>query len=268
MLKKEIENYYKCGKERKRLFNGCAELERIRMLDIFHRYLPKAPATILDIGGGAGVYAFSLAKENYAVTLIDPMPLHIQQAMSIAKKLHSSVKIVQGDARQVNEKDNSVDVVLLLGPLYHLTAKEDRLQALKEAYRVLKPEGLIFAAGISCFASLITSIPKGLILNKDFSEIIKEDLNTGQHRNPKNKFHYFTTAFFHHPQQLKSEVIESGFCSVTLLGIEGPMLNIPEHRKIWHNPAVRKRILSFLRTIETDESIIGASCHILAIGQK
>ncbi|MGH9209081.1 MAG: class I SAM-dependent methyltransferase [Acidimicrobiales bacterium] len=88
---------------------------------------------MLDIGGGTGVYARWLLDQGYDVTLIDPVELHITQATQ------TGVPATVGDARHLDHPDESIDVALLLGPLYHLTEPEDRLAALAEARRVLRP---------------------------------------------------------------------------------------------------------------------------------
>jgi 2-polyprenyl-3-methyl-5-hydroxy-6-metoxy-1,4-benzoquinol methylase len=75
-----IESYYSLGQEENRLFTGPMQLEKTRTEDILRRFLPKPPATIVDVGGGAGVYALPLACQGYAVHLIDLVPLHIEQA--------------------------------------------------------------------------------------------------------------------------------------------------------------------------------------------
>jgi ubiquinone/menaquinone biosynthesis C-methylase UbiE len=220
---KSFLNYYNRGLEKNRLVQeGFIDIEKIRTLDILSRYLPDPPATILDIGGAAGVYAFILAEKNYQVHLIDPVKLHIDQATEINKtKEKPLVSIEIGDARIIPYEDNSAHCILLFGPLYHLTEQKDRIQALKEAYRLLKPGGLIFSAGISRFASLFNGFERNFILDNDFVKIVEQDLQNGQHRNPTNQDHYFTTSFFHHPDELRNEHEQAGFQSVELFTIEG-----------------------------------------------
>jgi ubiquinone/menaquinone biosynthesis C-methylase UbiE len=117
------------------LHGGAGRLEYLRTRELLARYLPPAPATVLDVGGGAGVYALPLAREGYSVHLIDAVPLHVEQAREAsALQQDSPLASAQvGDARRLVWDDNSVDAVLLLGPLYHLTSRDDRLRALKEA---------------------------------------------------------------------------------------------------------------------------------------
>ena len=83
-LDSKILAYYQEGVERERLLRGGAgRLEYLRTRELLARYLPLAPATVLDVGGGAGVYALSLAREGYQVHLIDPVPLHVEQARGL-----------------------------------------------------------------------------------------------------------------------------------------------------------------------------------------
>jgi 2-polyprenyl-3-methyl-5-hydroxy-6-metoxy-1,4-benzoquinol methylase len=80
-LDTEILAHYEEGVvERERLLRGGAgRLEYLRTRELLARYLPPAPVTILDVGGGAGVYALPLAREGYSLHLIDPVPLHVDQ---------------------------------------------------------------------------------------------------------------------------------------------------------------------------------------------
>jgi ubiquinone/menaquinone biosynthesis C-methylase UbiE len=124
--------HYKSGVERERLVGGGDSLELVRTLELLEPALPRPPARILDVGGGPGVYAARLAAAGYTVKLVDVHPLHVEQARE-----HGTFEAVLGDARELDEPDESVDAVLLLGPLYHLTDRDDRVRALAEARRVV-----------------------------------------------------------------------------------------------------------------------------------
>ena len=136
----DVLRYYSKGQEQNRLLSRHA-LERERTQELLTRYLPPAPAMVLDVGGAAGVYALWLAKLGYAVHVIDPVPLHIAQAKAASSDQpeHPLASAALGDACRLDWPDASADAVLMLGPLYHLTERADRLQALREGYRVLKP---------------------------------------------------------------------------------------------------------------------------------
>jgi len=256
-----LEKYYSEGNEKDRL--SALRLEKDRTLRILEKQLPSPPAILLDVGGAAGVYAFPLAEMGYEVHLIDPIPLHIKQAKERAKNEGRALKsYAVGDARKIEWKDSSADAVLFFGPLYHLIARQDRLAALSEAYRVLKPGGLLFAAGIARAASLMDAMHKGKVYSK--LKVIEEELATGVHRKISEDM---TFAYLHRPNELKEELETSGFNHVSIRAIEGPVwekrvIEELQGQKDW------EKLLAILEKIETEESIIGASAHIMAIGQR
>ena len=181
-LSDDIRRHYERVDEANRLDRAESQIEMVRTQELLGRYLPPPPAIILDVGGGAGVYAFWLAERGYQVHLIDGVPLHIQQAREAANQAgdHSLASIELGDARQLTFEDNSCHGVVLLGPLYHLTRHSERIQALREAYRVLRPEGVVMAVGITRFASTIIAMLEGLVNDETFAPIYEQDLRDGQ----------------------------------------------------------------------------------------
>ena len=173
-----------------------------------------------------------------------------------------------GDARQLAQADQSADAVLLLGPMYHLTERKDRLTALREVHRTLRPKGVVWAAAISRFASLLDSLSGGFFDEPEFGPILDSDLADGQHRNPTANLSYFTDAFFHLPEQLATEMREAGFELIDLVAIEGPGWLARDFDRLWNHPQQRERLLASLRKVEHEPALIGASSHILAIGRK
>ena len=201
----KIVEYYSKYDEGTRLSNNWGQIEFVRTKNIICRYLKQPPAVVLDVGGAAGRYSCWLAQSGYKVHLIDPVPLHIQQAKA-ASDAQSERPIISckiGDARQLEFDDELADGVLLLGPLYHLVEAQDRNRSLTEAYRVLKPGGHLFATGISRFASTIDGLVSGYYIDPVFQKIMKCDLETGQHRNPTNNPAYFMDTFFSPPERIE-----------------------------------------------------------------
>jgi ubiquinone/menaquinone biosynthesis C-methylase UbiE len=264
----EIAAFYALGHEAERL-GTWGRLERVRTQQLLERYLPPAPATVLDVGGGPGAYAVWLARRGYAVHLVDPVELHVAQAREAAAREPGAVLAGAevGDARALPAADASADAVLLLGPLYHLPEAEDRDRALREARRVLRPGGLVVAAAISLFASTIDGIRKAHLADAAFEAIIEEDLRDGRHRNPTGNPGWFTTAFFHRPEQLADEVRSAGFALEALLAVEGVGYFSPEPDAWLDDPVRRERLLRAITRVESEPALLGASPHLLAIGR-
>ena len=270
-LSDEILSFYRQTQESKRLTNDVrGQIEFARTQEIITRYLPESPAVVLDIGGGSGPYACWLAKAGYEVHLVDPVDLHIEQAKDASNQQpeHPIASISLGDARALRFSSRSADVILLLGPLYHLVDKNERLLALSEASRVLRNGGVIVAAGISRFASLLDFLFKDRLSISVSRDIVHSDLETGYHRNPTDNLEFFTDAYLHRPEKLSSEVVEAGFQHQATLAVEGPAWLFESVEKYWADPDQRAAVLDLIRKVEAEPSILGMSAHILAIGTK
>lgn len=266
----EMMRHYAVADEASRLRTGWFRLEYARTQELILRHLPPAPARVLDVGGGAGTYAFWLTSLGYEVHLIDPVPTHVEQAhaLSARQPYDPLASATLGEARELQHRDQSADAVLLLGPLYHLTQREDRLAALREARRVLRDGGLLWGAGISRFASLLDSLSSGFFDRPEFAPILERDLAEGQHRNPTGNLNYFTDAFFHLPDELAGELTDAGFDLVELVAVEGSGWLARDFVRLWNVPQQRERLLAALRKVEHEPALLGASSHILAIGRK
>ena len=131
LISAEIENFYTHTSEEARLQLGLGPLEFERNKDLIQRHLPVSKGVILDVGGGPGVYAEWLSGMGYTVHLIDPVPKHIRQATKRANSLKKPFKAILGETRQLTFPDESVDVVILHGPLYHLQDKQARITAIE-----------------------------------------------------------------------------------------------------------------------------------------
>jgi SAM-dependent methyltransferase len=157
---------------------------------------------------------------------------------------------------------------LLFGPLYHLTDRADRVRALAEARRVLRPGGVLAAAAISRFASTCDGLLRGYLDEPGFEAIVERDVRDGQHRNPTGRPEWFTTAYFHLPEELGQEVTEAGPRLHTVFAVEGPAWMLPDIQRRLADPTRRERVLAAIRRIETEPSLLGASSHLLAVASR
>lgn len=263
----EIAAHYESYDEDARLSEGSGRLEAARTRLLIQRYLPPPPALVLDVGGGPGAYAHWLARAGYEVHLRDPMAGHVAQALEAGGgNLLASTEV--GDARSLDFEDETADGVLLLGPLYHLTEPDDRARALEESMRVLRPGGPLFAAGISRFASALDGLWRNFIADPAFRHIMHGDLTDGQHRNDTGNPSYFTTAYFHEPEELRSELEAAGLTGCRVLAVEGIGWIMPDFDDRWQDDASRRLILELLDRTEAEPSIMGVSPHLLAVGWK
>jgi ubiquinone/menaquinone biosynthesis C-methylase UbiE len=252
--------YYDEGREHARLETD--RLELLRTQELLARYLPPPPARVLDVGGGAGVHAVPLIRSGYEVTLLDPVALHVEQARAAGV-----MDVRLGDARRLPFDDASFDAALLLGPLYHLVDRDDRVGALRESARVVCTDGLVLAAAISRFASAYDGLRQHFLDDPDFQAVVGRDLASGLHVNPQRHRGWFTTAYFHRPEELPGELEDAGLACEALLAIEGPGSFLVDAEHWLDDPGRCEVLLRIIRQVESEPSLLGASAHLLAVGR-
>jgi SAM-dependent methyltransferase len=268
-LAPEVAEHYGLGLEDARLRTGHGRLEWIRTQEVLARVLPPPPATVLDVGGGTGAHALPLAARGYAVHLRDPVPMHVEQARAASRA--GQVKLASaevGGALELAWPPESADAVLLLGPLYHLTEADERLRALLEARRVVRPGGVVVAAGISRFASTLDGLRTGALHEPGFEAIVERDVREGQHRNPSGRPEWFTTAYFHRPHELRDELARAGLEPEALVAVEGAGFTLADPDRWLDDPGKRERLLRAIRRVESEPSLLGAGGHLLAVGRR
>ena len=192
-------------------------------------------------------------------------------------KLHMNpefpYKAEVGDARKLDLPDDSADVVLLMGPLYHLQSEADRRLALNEANRVLKKGGLIFAAGISKFSSTTWALSVygngcDYIDDDIYFNMINRELSTGEHIRPEKYPFFIANAYFHTIDKLRNEISESGFTIKESAAVEGCVWITPKLEEKWTNAHSRKRLLDIIHATEHEETLMGISPHIIVVAEK
>jgi SAM-dependent methyltransferase len=189
------------------------------------------------------------------VHLVDVVLEHVRAAAG-----HGLVTAEVGDARRLTQADASVDAVLLLGPLYHLVGRGERIAALAEARRVLRPGGVLLAAAIGRFMAVLDWAQSGGLTAYVAAKLVPV-LTIGVHDPTLG----FTDAFFHTAAQLQKEVLEAGFADVRVLGIEGPAWTIVDAP----GDDADARLDSALRCAQLTENfaeVVDASAHLMALG--
>ena len=266
-LPAELLTYYAQGKEADRLARGIGPIEHARTQELVQRFLPAAPAVIHDVGGGPGAHAFWLAELGYTVHLVDITPLHVEQARARAASPGAPqlASIALGDARRLPFGDGSADAVVLHGPLYHLTERADRLAALVEVRRVLRPGGVVLAFAISQLASMVVGLVRGVIFDAAYLAMVAREVETGRHERPPSWPDLFTTAFFHRPDQLRAELEDAGLACSDVLAVQGPAWMVPDFEASWQDPAKRAVLLEVARLAEHEPAL---SPHMMAIASR
>jgi len=261
-----IAEYYERGEEAARLGGGLSTgpLEFARTQELVLRHLPdRSPLRILDVGGGPGAYATWLVDLGHEVHLVDPVELHVRQAREADPRIVAEV----GDGRDLQHDDQSFDVVLLFGPLYHLIDRGDRLRVLAEARRVLEPGGLVLAAAIGRHSALMhLLILQGRMNEPEVFDLVMGSVRTGVFDG--SALELFTTAYFHLPADLIEEMAEVGFADVEVFNVEGPGFLLADLKERWADPVGREALLRTARAVESDPALQATGSHLLAVGTR
>jgi SAM-dependent methyltransferase len=258
---RDVLGYYEAGRELDRLNDGnlAGPLELERTTELLGRYLPGGALEILDVGGGPGVYARWLTRRGHSVQVIDPVRRHVEAARALG------LDAQLGEAARLEHADGSVDAVLLMGPLYHLVDEQDRLQALSEARRVLRPGGILIATAISRFAALLDQLVH-LDRFHEPEEMERIEAIVDEGVLPARPGGVFTTAFMHLPRQLRQELTTAGFTGIEVVCIEGPGYLVSNFDERWADAVRRDALLRAARLVENDPELVALGGHLMAVG--
>lgn len=227
-------------------------LEFVRTQELIAARVP-AGSRIADIGGATGVHAAALADAGHQVTLLDPVIEQVEQA-----RASGTFEALVGDARGLPLEECSVDVAMLLGPLYHLAEDEDRLRVLREAIRVVRPGGWVFAAAIPRPARL-AALSGGVGMPRGWVDLIEHGISPAGGRFPGGHFH--TSA------ELAGELSAAGMLEVEVVGVEGPG-GLALEQLTEADEDLRRAALTLARAVGGQPGVQEISNHLLAIGRR
>lgn len=241
-------------------------LERHRIeFEITKRYLdefiPGGGLRILDIGGGPGRYSIYLAGKGHLVTLLDLAKKNVELARG--KTAEAGVKLeafIHGNALDLSQIEGPYDAVLLMGPLYHLLDEDDRRRSISEALRVLKPNGLIFAAFISCYAPIQDYLKS--LYPIDSPDDILSYLEDGRNKAGEG----FTEAHFSGIDEARDLMNSFGLEELAFVGVE----NVLASREMAINELEEDQFnkwLDICYRLGKDLNLMGTSEHFLYIGR-
>jgi len=259
--------HYPDADERGRLDTPFGEVEFARTAEILTAHLPPPPAVVADVGGGPGRYALWLAARGYTVRHRDLVPTHVEQLSADAGARGLTVDAAVCDARALDLGDESADAVLLLGPLYHLTGREDRLAALREAARVVRVGGPVFAVAISRWAPRL----HGAVAEKLYVRYpsIRDQVATVERTGRLEPLEPRAfSGYCHRPAQLRAEIRAAGLDLVDVEGVEGIAFALQDLEQRLADPEGREVVLDAARALSRVPELLGLAPHMLATARR
>ena len=268
LISKELDNFYNKASEETRLEKGMGIFEFERIKDLISQQISIQNSTIIDVGGGTGKYAEWLSKNGHIVHLVEPVLKHIKLAEKRAKKLKKPFSVAVGEARKLPFEDNTANLVILHGPLYHLQKREDRVAAILEAKRVLKKDGIILGFAINATASTVVGLMNGMLHANSFFEMCKEELTTGIHNAPKDFPFLLADAFYHKPAELKAEFLEQNLHLINIFAVEGMIWLDQEYFANMIDKRKSKTLKALQKLTQNDEYLLPFSPHMMIAVRK
>ncbi len=268
----ELEQYYNKFNEEKRLESRHGRVEYTTSMKYIHECIDNRIAEykdtiacnnndnrlkILDIGAGTGKYSIALAKEGYDVTAVEL----VKHNLGILKSKSDKVKAYQGNALKLKRfPDETFDVTLLFGPMYHLFTHEDKMRALLEAKRVTKTGGYILVAYCMNEYGVITYAFK----ERHIRECVEEKRLTDDFHSiseQKDLYDYMRI------EDINALNEEAGLKRYKIISPDGPANYMRPFLNKLDEDEFEKFIEYQLATCERQD-IIGAGAHTLDILQK
>lgn len=260
-----IVEYYENYKEENRLStNNARKIEFITTTHMIDSIIEKN-SIVLDCAAGTGIYAFYLADKGHKVTATDITPRHIEY---IRKQLKDKLYDMDTDVLDACDMscfhDESFDVVLNMGPFYHLTDKQKRLKCLKESIRVLKQGGILITAYIPrlYLNQMITMSDRQYLDKKLLSQI--RDVGILKHDNPKC---FWTDTYYSSYDEMEELYQNYSIETLVHFAQDGVLPMMGEKVDKWSDEEF-KIWKDYHLSVCKEKSIIGMSNHVTIVGEK
>lgn len=250
--------YYNNYDEDGRLLKKNRLPEYLTTMKYIEKYLTPN-SKIIEIGAGTGRYSLELADMGYDITAVELVPHNIEIMKKKVKPNHN-IKIYEGNACNLSFiESDTYDIVLLLGPMYHLFTDEDKHRAISEAIRVAKRGGVIYASYCNNDTCMYKMFYKKRILNYLDSGLIREDYHAVS--SPNMVFELYRKPDI--DELMKSHNVKRlHFVGVDMLSyLYSNKLNMLNKREF-------DEYMKFLSTICEREDMVGFSIHMLDIFKK
>lgn len=258
---KEVIQYYDNYDENSRLIkDDFHQVEFLTTTYILNKFIAQK-SKVIDVGAGTGRYAFHLSSKEHYVTALDIVPKHVELMKEKSKKNAIKLDISLGNALDLSQfNDSMFDVVLCMGPIYHLKCMNERKKALKECIRILKPDGIIAVAYINRYAShLIEIVRDNKSLDLNFLDKIIKD---GIQDEVKTEPFYFSC-----PKEIEKLMKDLKIKKKTNVGTDGIIYLLKRRNNSLTKSEFNYLVDYHLKTCE-NEFLLGYSLHGLYIGQK
>lgn len=266
LINDSVELFYNSANEENRLKQGLGPLEFERNKELILRYL-KDNSTVIDVGGGTGHYSSWLAGLGHNVHLVDPVQKHIALARNRSSR-QNFFHCLLGEAQNLDLQNETADLVILHGPLYHLQEEEQRMKALSEARRVLKPGGIVLAFAINFTASTLAGLVNGILHKTKFFSMCMEELTSGIHTPPGSWPGLLPEAYFHKPEELRAEMEEAGLNVLDLVAVESCVWLDKDYFRSRGDTLRWFQLKQLISILEKEPSLLGLSPHVMIAVSK
>lgn len=254
-----INSYYESYNEEGRLTSRHGSVEFFTTMKFIHDCL-RPGMRVCEVGAGTGRYTLALAKEGYEVSAIELVE-HNLDILKSGIQPGFRVNAEQGDALDLSRfPDNSFDLTLVLGPMYHLYNDEDKVQALREAVRITKKGGYILVA----YCMNEVTVLKGVFQERGIKNVLAQDLLTEDYHCKSSVEEVFELVRTEDIARFDSQVDAE---RIKLIASDGPTAYMRDFVDSTDDESFALFLDYHFKTCERQD-LIGASCHTVDILRK